>query len=155
MAEHTEQTEPRADGDATVEDGAVTRRATTWEVVPAAREGTVPVRWADLRAMRSRIDDLETEVTRLETELDRSRRRRRRTVDRYERLLDAGDAWGSSVPRVPESETESADAAGAGETAADGEARERGAADGRRGETTSGGPLGRVLAAVGAVLGVR
>jgi outer membrane murein-binding lipoprotein Lpp len=67
----------------------------SWQSVPAAdRDGTVEVQWSDLRAMRSRIEDLDGEVTtlqeevaRLEGELEAMRRQHEAAIDRYEQLL--------------------------------------------------------------------
>jgi len=72
----------------------------TWHLVPTAPAGTVPVEWSDLRAMRRRIDDLERERERLEARLEQSRERRRRTVERYERLLDRRPGTETTRPRV-------------------------------------------------------
>jgi outer membrane murein-binding lipoprotein Lpp len=67
----------------------------SWESVPSAsQDDTVQVEWSDLRAMRSRIEDLDgevadlqDEVARLEGELEAMRRQHEAAIDRYEQLL--------------------------------------------------------------------
>lgn len=104
MTEHTDHGDghdraTHADGDRTRgRDGE--SEVTAWHLVPTAPPGTVPVEWRDLRAMRQRIDELETERDRLEARLEQSRVRRRRTVERYERLLDRRPGTETTRPRV-------------------------------------------------------
>jgi|APHM01.1.fsa_nt_gi hypothetical protein len=130
--------------------------ATTWQPVSTAPAGTVPVRWTDLTAMRRRIDELEQERNHLAARLDQSRERRRRTVERYERLLErrpgaetartrgrTADATEAGRWRVTENKSDT-DATPA--VAADGGFEERGQE--RTEDTQSAGPLSRLVGAL-------
>ncbi len=98
MTEHTDDGDghDRDDG----EGEATASEVTAWHLVPTASAGTVPVEWTDLKTMRRRIDELERERDRLAARLEQSRERRRRTVERYEQLLDRRSDAETTRPQV-------------------------------------------------------
>ncbi len=79
------------------------RPATRWSAVPADDDpGRVAVRWADLRRVEHRVEELRREVERRETEVRRARRRRRQTAARYERLAERHEGWNVTAPEPPD-----------------------------------------------------